>query len=193
MAGSLRKTIWKDEDPYLRAGDGPSDLAAYRTSQPLLFRAFEGLNRVAEIGVWKGWTTANMARRIHCEVLAVDHFRGSAEHFPTHDLYETFLRNMIAEGVSDLVTPLPLESAAAAQLCKASGLFFDGIHVDAAHDGASVLRDLVSWEPMTDRFVLDDYDERAWPGVFSAAGWFAYTNGFRIAEVEDMKALLLRE
>lgn len=192
----IRKAIWGEHDPYASLPDVPEDLQGWRIEQPLLWEAIEGAQRIAEIGVWKGFTTIEMARRSSAEILAVDHFRGSSEHFlrsqwkgSLASLYDTFRINVVASGFQDRITPLPLDSRAAWEVCMASGLSFDVIHIDGAHDRDSVLTDIRSWAQMTNRMVLDDYGP-GWPGVVQAAEQFCAATAWRVAGEQDGKALL---
>jgi len=152
---------WNSEHPYLDE--------AIDTQRPGL---------VVEVGAWKGASVISMARRIRdagldgC-VLAVDTWRGSAEHFlhdeiPDVDLYDLFRSNVSRSRLDDYVVPLPLDSLNAATVVGARGLNPCVVHLDAGHDYLSVAQDLEAWWPLLAPggvMIVDDYGTDAWPYV----------------------------
>ena len=94
-----------------------------------------GRGRIVEIGSWKGRSTvwlAGGARVSGQRVHAVDRHVGSRE-APGAQTFDTFMANLRSAGVEDVVTPLMMSSADAAQ-CVEGGvevLFIDGDHSDA--------------------------------------------------------------
>jgi hypothetical protein len=163
-------------------------------------QAFEdiiGRNRpeiVVDVGVWKGGSTihlANLLRKheIDGAVIAVDTFLGSVEHnildgqfggliprqFGRLMLYEQFLSNVVRSGARDRIVPLPATSAGGAALLKRTSIRPGLVHIDAAHDYASVLADAIDyWDILAPGGYLvgDDYGP-AWPGVVKAADAFS--------------------
>lgn len=151
--------------------------------------------RIFEIGVWKGAASIHMAKilrelDLRCELICVDTWLGSPEHFLTDhngpryrslrlrngypQLFYTFLGNVIRNGVADYIVPLPMTSDSAATVLNRLQLHADLIHIDAAHDYPSALRDFHSyWQLLSERGVLigDDYLAKA--GVTRAADEFA--------------------
>lgn len=181
---------------YENIEPGPIDTQGWRTDQPVLYDALKKGGVFAEIGVWKGYTAIEMAKRSGGQVLAVDHWRGSSEHIlnpkwrkDLPGLYDQFRRNVVAEGLQDKIVPLALESQAAFEVCAHAGVRFDLVHIDAAHDESSVLCDLMRWSRLTHCIVLDDY-HRNWPGVISAAEFFLKECGWTKEREEKGKALL---
>lgn len=152
-----------------------------------------------EVGVWKGAGVIDMARsNPKAQVLAVDTFRGSAEHWlreawqpfiRSNRLYRQFLSNMVACRLEEMVTPLPLDSINAAHVCAKLGLVFDLTHIDAGHDYESVMLDLRHWCGLSRKMVIDDYCSD-WPEVVAAVDKFCEVTNWYIVEHEDGKCLL---
>lgn len=193
-----RLKIWGDIDPYAKTPYLPCDIQGWRDDQPILYKHTDKAELVAEVGVWKGFTSIQMVQRGCAHVLAIDHFRGSAEHFlnPGHranlaHLYDLFRSNVTHAGLRQAITPLPLDSVSAVQVCHNLGLRFDVVHIDAAHDFESVYRDLTYWAALTDKLVVDDYHKH-WSGVVKAVDKFAGLNHC-VVESEKGKALITKE
>jgi hypothetical protein len=151
--------------------------------------------RMIEVGVWKGTATIHMARTamqlgLDCELIAIDTWLGSPEHFLGKDrenayeslrvkngfpqIYHTFISNVIRAGLVDRIVPLPLASESAAVVLAALDLKADLIHVDAAHEYEPVLRDYRQyWDLLSDRGVLIGDDYAVKPGVTRASDEFA--------------------
>lgn len=105
---------------------------------------------VVDVGVWKGQSTITLANAMKLSgidgcVVAVDTFLGSPEHWSRlgglfsrrngrPDLYETFLANVHAAGLTDYVVPLPQTSVTAAAVLRHFGIRPEIVHVDAAHE-----------------------------------------------------------
>jgi len=149
---------------------------------------------VIDVGVWKGASTiflANLlqANEIDGVVIAIDTFLGSEEHWDRSStlfdliprrhgvplLYEQFLANVVRTHTQDRVVPLPLTTDAAAATLRRLRVAADLIHIDAAHDYESVLRDARTyWQLLQPGGFLvgDDYTD-VWPSVVRAADDFA--------------------
>jgi len=188
---------WNENHPYL-----PQIIAAHRPAA------------VVEVGVWKGASSIVMAREmrrlgIDGVVLCVDTWLGSVEHWRNPAWFEslnlihgyphlqrTFMANMMAHGVQDIVVPLPLDSLNAAELLAACGITLDMIHLDAGHDASSVFSDLSAWWPrLTEGGVLagDNYfDGGAWPGVKQAFADFFGPLGMLPLEHATGKCLVVK-
>lgn len=198
----IRERLWGAIDPYADAPAYAPDVQGWRTDHPLLRDAAARARRICEVGVWKGAGLVEMAAASpHAELLAVDHWRGASEHWLRDkwrretreiDLYGLFKRNMIDAGLTARVTPLPLDSANAAIVCRRLGLTFDMIHIDGAHDFEAVARDLMQWDDLcTGVIVMDDYAPE-WPGVVKATDEHAARSGWKLADKHRGKALLQR-
>ena len=149
---------------------------------------------VIDVGVWKGASTIFLAEvlrenEIDGAVIGIDTFLGSPEHTDTNSslyrliprqygrplLYEQFLANVVRNNVQGYVVPLPQSTDNAADVLLRCGVMAGLIHLDAAHDYASVLRDARTyWQFLTPGGYLvgDDYHS-TWPGVMKAADEFA--------------------
>jgi len=108
---------------------------------------------IAEIGSWKGLSTAVLAKAIadhNGKVFAIDHWMGN-EGVPLHkiaktkDIYSIFKRNMISSGVWNIVYPLVMDSQTASKIFR-DGIL-DLVFIDADHRYESVKKDISSWLP----------------------------------------------
>lgn len=146
---------------------------------------------VVDVGVWKGQSTITMASAmqragINGCVIAIDTFLGSAEHWSgpgalysrqhgLPDLYETFLNNVHAAGLTEYIVPLPQTSSVAAVILQRLQVTAAVVHVDAAHEYEDVMRDAAAYWAILNPggyLIGDDYHE-TWPGVIKAAGEFS--------------------
>ena len=171
-----------------------SDLQGWNSQHESLQRAAETATIIIDVGVWKGASTIFLAGLLKQRgtkgcVIAIDTFLGSLEHghktSPFFDLiprrhgapmlYEQFLTNVVRAGVQDVVVPFPQTTDTAAAILAMLGVKAGLIHLDAAHDYASVLRDArVFWRLLEPGgwLIGDDYNE-SWPGVIKAADEFS--------------------
>lgn len=147
---------------------------------------------ILEVGVWKGLSTSRMASiskalGIPVKIIAIDTWLGAPEFWTwgleksdkERDLkmkygypqvYYTFLKNMRELGHGDVVCPLPLPSAQAAEVLRYYGVKADIVYVDAAHEYEAVAQDIGGyWELLREGGVMfgDDYSQY-WPGVVRA-------------------------
>lgn len=155
---------------------------------------------LCEVGVWKGAGVFDMALSSawDAQILAVDTFRGSAEHWlkdkwvgyaRSNQLYRQFLSNMMHMELHDTVTPLPLDSINAAHVCAAKGLIFDVTHIDGGHDYEAVMLDLRHWCGLSKVMVIDDYCDD-WPDVVRAVDAFCDATPWFIADSLNGKCRL---
>jgi hypothetical protein len=123
---------------------------------------------------------------IKTEILCIDTWLGSVEHvlkrefdnslrrvvgYPT--LYYTFLSNVIANDVQEIITPIPLSSEAAYQVLKRLSVSAELVYIDAGHDYESVKRDLEMYYSLLDeKGVLMGDDYIGWTGVTKAVDEF---------------------
>lgn len=145
----------------LANGDDWSTVPGFFNYYPFYHAMAERLqdgDRVAEIGVWFGRSLIHLAQ--HCKRLgkrvkfyAVDTFKGESnqkEHEATVKLCGGSIRphfeaNLKRCGVSDMVKIIESDSALGAACVDDKSLAF--CFVDAAHDYASVKRDIAAWLP----------------------------------------------
>ena len=191
--------LWHGADPFAEAFCEPAlvDMQGWNSDHPY-FRELINAYRpcvIAEIGVWKGGSTIEIARqiksnRIDAVVIAIDTWLGSWDHwfqdkwlqeigfksgYPS--LYRKFLSNVFYAGAEDVVVPLPLDSANAFHVLQRNGIKLDFVHIDGAHDYESVIADLRRWWSLLRNggiLVADDYfiDGKTWPGVKRAVDEF---------------------
>ena len=80
----------------------------------------------------------------------------------------------------NIVVPLPLDAANAAQLMASYGLFPSVVHIDGAHDFEAISQDIQRWWPLISPggwMICDDYDagKIIWPDVERAVATFLAT------------------
>ena len=180
-----------------------ADLQGWNSQHPS-FRDIIGSIRpdtVLDVGVWKGASTiflANLLREngIDGAVIGIDTFLGSPDQsdrntneysliprqFGRPLLFEQFMANVIHCKAKDIVVPLAQSTDNAAELLRRADIRAGLIHIDAAHDYASVLRDSRQyWTLLTPGGYLigDDYHP-TWPGVVKAADEFSAEIGIPI-------------
>jgi predicted O-methyltransferase YrrM len=197
-----------DRSPY------PIDMQGWGSDHPILTRAIEVVRptRMVEVGSWKGRSAINMAKKIKqlgldCELVCVDTWLGAPEHWlKLHpDLYEslkiahghpqlyyTFLSNVVANEVQDIITPFPQTSENAAKVFYGMGAKFDIVYVDAAHESGPVKRDLeLYWNLLSEDGILIGDDYLIWTGVTDAANAFAREKELHLV-AENGKFLLCK-
>ena len=186
MQRLYRTNIWDNFVP-----SAPPDPQGWNGDHPSLRRLAQvpGRKLVADVGVWKGQSTINLALAIKqagidgC-VVSIDTFLGSSENWNQElfkrrhglpDLYETFLSNVHKAGVTDIVIPMAQTSVTAAQILKSAGLTISLVHVDAAHEYEEVRRDAEEYFALLEPngFMIGDDYHFTWPGVVKAANEFA--------------------
>ena len=166
----LIAALWHGRDPFADppADLRPADLQGWRSVHPYLEEAVTEIRPrvVIEIGTWKGASALYLARtmaerNVAGTVIAVDTWLGAVDHWADEalfaelgtehgypSLYRTFLANVVRDGMTDRIVPLPLDSVNAAELLRLRGVTADVIHLDAGHEEASVTADLRAWWPV---------------------------------------------
>lgn len=195
---SARAALWRSTDPFagLPTGLFQTDLRGWNSLHPYLSDGIERMRPrfVVEVGVWKGTSALFMASKLKQHeidgvVIAIDTWLGSWEHwfdvsaaadlsfdrgYPR--LYDKFSANVVACDLQDHVVPLPLDSGNAAVVIDRLFPPVDMIHLDAAHDYASVAFDLTKWWAVLrpgGLFIGDDYyPDTHWPEVKAATDHF---------------------
>lgn len=110
-----------------------------------------GRKRIAEIGSWMGRSTRAMAENTTGIVYAVDTWLGSPELMAElKDKPSDWLFNQFRANTKDLlnIRVYPMPSIDAAHLFKATGVLFDMIFIDGAHDFDSARADILAWRPL---------------------------------------------
>ena len=115
-----------------------------------LYHLAEGLERVAEIGSWKGCSTALIATACGGTVYAIDTWEGTAgtsleSMARDEDIYAVFQENMIALGLWDRIRPMQVASQTAVKAFEDESL--DMVFIDADHRYEFVKSDIEAWLP----------------------------------------------
>lgn len=152
---------------------------------------------IVDVGVWKGQSTINLARsqnevRSDGIVIAVDTFLGAAQHWDIKrqdvydslkfkngrpSIYETFMSNVVLNRLQSQILPLSQTSENAAFILKRQGINPDLVHLDAAQEYDSVMRDIkLYWDILSPGGVLMG-DDFAWTGVARAVVHFSDQTG----------------
>lgn len=197
----IRDKLYRDRNIYSEFDFRPEkvDMQSWGDDHPVLPYCISKIrpNLIIEVGSWKGRSAIHMAHalknyNIQGEILCVDTWLGSPEHwlatgsnqfwfdslgivngYPT--LYETFLNNVVGQGLQNYITPVPLPSETAYFVLTQLGIEAEMIYIDAGHEYESVYRDInMYWKLMAvdGVMILDDFN--SWPGVSKAVYQFAY-------------------
>ncbi|MEJ0020599.1 MAG: class I SAM-dependent methyltransferase [Acetobacteraceae bacterium] len=177
------------EDPYENPRlTYPEDLQGWGSYDAVFKTVIEEVRPklIVEVGTWKGASAVHMATLckaagLQSEIVCVDTWLGNWQHwsrregigsrvdlhlingFPT--LYFQFLSNVLARGQSDVITPLPLPSVAAAKLFQHYSLKPDVVYIDGDHEYESVNIDLRLWSLVLAPGGVLFGDDHDWPGV----------------------------
>ena len=203
--------VWRGIDPYAGFALDPAnvDIQGWGGSEHPCFEDVIAELRprvIVEIGVWKGASAVHMGKILQRHgidgvVIAVDTWLGSVEHWINSEWFaglrvrqgrqtiqQTFMSNVVSEGLQDTVLPLPLDSGNAAELLSAHGVEADLIHIDAGHDYRSVSSDVALWWPRLRPggvMIGDDYFSNGnWPGVKAAFDEFTARNRLAYDDLE---------
>jgi hypothetical protein len=143
---------------------------------------------IVEVGSWVGRSICYLGVELvnnnkRPKVYAVDTWLGSSEH-QNHDivkrdeLYTTFLKNISPLG--DLITPLRLDSLAAAETFENESIDF--LFLDASHHYGDVKKDIVAWYPkIKTGGIFSGHDvDGGWPGVNRAINESLELQGYTI-------------
>lgn len=209
---SLIARLWHGRDPFCAAAEKPFDAQGWYSDHHYLTdaAALHADAIMIEVGVWKGAGTLAMARQMRARsgsgaIVAVDTWLGSSEHWLDRrmprrpdgrpEIYETFLSNIVREGLTDYIVPLPLDSAGAADVLTQLGILAGAIHIDAGHSYESASTDLRLWWPILapgGTLIADDYGNRAWPDVARAVDAFRAAVDRSDFEVDGVKCRMVK-
>jgi methyltransferase family protein len=154
---------------------------------------------VIEVGSWKGASLVRMHElRSEAQFICVDTWLGSPAQWLSEndrpwlrlrggypDLYRQFIFNVLAAGAD--VFPLPMTSAAGAEVLERLGVVADLVYIDGSHEEANVKADLSCyWKLLRSGGIIfgDDYQSQ-FPGVVRAVDSFS-----RKREVQGQKWLV---
>lgn len=139
-------------------------------------------SKFAEIGCWKGQSTAYMAVEIanskrDIELYCIDVWKGdgvytseeelnniSESESTSNELYNIFLKNM--EPVKHIVKPIRKTSIEASK--DFPDEYFDFVFLDANHDYEKIKEDIIHWYPKVKRGGVFAGHDLAWTGVRKA-------------------------
>lgn len=145
---------------------------------------------VVEVGSWMGQSSCTMARSMRDNgldsvLVCIDTWLGSIEHWSTPyermnldlrngcpTIYESFMTNVIREGLSGYVVPLPMPSTIGCVFLDGSTA--DLVYIDGSHAYRDVLRDLGDYWPLVNPAggILFG-DDWAWDSVRNAVTEFS--------------------
>lgn len=187
----LIRRIWRGVDPYAGCTTENVDLQGWNSQHEWLTSTIEEElpTVIVEVGVWKGTSVIAMARKlvedgIDGAVIAIDTWLGGYEFwinsffedlkfvrgYPTQ--YQTFMSNVLSQGLQDYIVPLPMDSVSASRLLEHHRITPDIIHIDGCHEYGSVKRDIEHYWPLLAPggvLIGDDYHaDGPWPGVRAA-------------------------
>jgi len=160
----LRETLFGiGYNPY--AGFEPGDYSGFgwNSNSPEFVDVIQEVRPklIIEFGTFFGGSAvnmANLAKAFHggdIEVVCVDTFLGSVEHWHEHQyfkpsffkngrppIYDQFLTNVIKTGNQNHITPFPIDSVNGALTLKRYGIQADLVYIDAGHEYESVSMDV---------------------------------------------------
>ena len=180
------------------------NLSGWKNStSPVLAECVQGAKIVVEVGSLLGASVAWMAKNnpeamFYCIDTWIDPGFPVAgpiqrDRFGAQMLYEQFLTNMLAEGISERVNPVRMTSTLGLKALARAEVKADLCYVDGGHDYSEAFIDFVYCLPILSPnsvIIADDCNDR-FPGVENAARLFAEQEGFTV-EIRDMKAILRR-
>lgn len=198
----IRQKIFPIHDPFKDLVlDRPADIQGWYLNPELLCKLYDqGGNTLGiEVGTWKGNSAIAVAKHLRelghpHHLVCVDTWTASFEHWiEDHsralwtfkhgrpDLYETFLCNVVHEGLQDFITPFPVPSTTAAKYFNHLGVKAGYIFVDGSHQEDDVWADLNAWWPvLAEGGVMAGDDYISWVGVTNSVNRFAQEKGLRL-------------
>lgn len=191
------ETIWHGIDPFKDFKYDPArvNITGWNSDHYFLATSIEEVrpNLLIEVGVWRGGSIITQGKalkenNIKGTIIAVDTWLGSWEHwlyywdgvmieqgYPT--LHTTFMNNIINQGLSDYVVPLPIDSVNTFKLLDYYNITADIIHIDGEHTYNSVIKDLEMWWPKLNKGGIMIGDDYPYPDVrYAFDDFFAALN-----------------
>lgn len=165
MGQEVRKRLFQSHNPYEGLSPLPFNGHGWNSNSPAFQTAIDRTGEVkliVEVGTWMGGSARTMAGILHAkrgwdfEIVCVDTFEGSVEHWDrssylmtfTHGLpniYHQFLSNTLHAGMADVITPFPCDSINAFLTLQKFNVVPDIVYIDAGHDKESVKKDIERW------------------------------------------------
>lgn len=164
---TVREKIYREHNPYTDFTPTTYDLQGWASTSPCFEESIKELKpkTIVEVGSWKGASAIHMAKtcKKYCEnfeIICIDTYLGSMELWTQQDpnlpitmfkngrpkIYDTFLTNVVTEGLINHITPFPIDSINGGLVLKALGIQADIVYIDAGHDYQSVLMDLILYK-----------------------------------------------
>jgi len=164
----IKKYLYGDYDPYSFTGEIMSlDDQGWNSESAVFLKLLEIQPKlIVEVGTWKGASAIHMANILKenytdFEIVCVDTWLGSVEHWDPNSghsghfknnfvngrptIYDQFRSNIVHKGLTDYITPFPIDSINAFEWFKTNNISVDAIYIDAGHDYNSVRMDLSNW------------------------------------------------
>lgn len=178
---TMRQKIYGHHDIYGNYQTIPVDLQGWASDSPVFNYVIENFKpqTIIEVGTWKGRSAINMANickrlGLDTQILCIDTWLGSVEHWTHLDpnlpttalkngrpiLYDQFISNVIHSGLTDYITPFPIDSVNGALTLEKYGVQADFIYIDAGHEYDSVKADLLNYRRLVKKggiLVGDDW------------------------------------
>lgn len=163
----IKEKIHQGHDPFFGFEPMPEDMQGWGSEDEAFAEVIDLIKptTIIEVGSWKGCSAIHMAKtaldkgvpRDKLEIVCVDTWLGSAEHYHfgylggecrkhgRPNFYDQFLSNIVHAGLTDVITPFPMDSINANECFQRWDFKADLIYIDAAHDYNSVKMDAYIW------------------------------------------------
>ena len=209
---SVKKLLYGDYNPYsFTAEPMPLDDQGWNSDSAVFLKLLEIEPKlIIEVGTWKGASAIHMANILKenytdFEIVCVDTWCGNVEHWnPSSEhsvwfknnlvngrptIYDQFRSNIIHHGLTDYITPFPIDSINAFEWFKVANVMADAIYIDAGHDYNSVRMDLSNWAHILRPGGYLIGDDWFYPPIKQAV---YDTFGDKVIEMSDDKYLWIR-
>jgi hypothetical protein len=154
--------LYGNHNPYLGLPEIlPFDGQGWSSTSPCFEESIIELQPklIVEVGTWKGASAIHIAETCmkyytDFEIVCIDTFLGSVEHWSRHSdhlpqfkngrpiIYDQFLSNVINRGLTQYITPFPIDSINGGMTLEHFDISPDLIYIDAGHEYESVKADL---------------------------------------------------
>ena len=163
MGQKVRELLFQSHNPYIGFEPLPFNAHGWASNSPAFVDAIEEIKPelIIEVGTWMGGSSRTMAElcKIYSntfEIVCIDTFLGSEEMWTRQSylmsfdhgrptVYDHFISNTIHAGLTEYITPFPVDSINGFLTLKKFGVVPDLIYIDAGHDYDSVKADLERW------------------------------------------------
>lgn len=181
-----QKYSWPIRKPHIK----PDSESLFANQAEMAALLNSRMQLIVELGSWLGGSTRFMLDHAsQATIIAVDHWRGSVEHYKNSHwahklpkLYETFLVNCWQ--YKDRLIPMRTTTLEGLQEIAALGLQPDLIYLDAAHEYEAVFADLEMAFKLFPKTILVG-DDWSWPSVRQAVIDFARHYNLKIIAQDE--------